>query len=123
MSDPETIYTRKLDGQFRKLQVFLSHSNKAEDYDLANQIIKDLERTDEGIKIIDQSHMTVGGHAVSEITKLVDRVDKTLLVISKNSLNSGWCSFELLISLEKSQRTNQLGVVLLLKDIEETEVF
>lgn len=104
-----------------RLKVFLSHSNKPKDYDLANQIISDLEKRE--IKIIGQWNMDKGSFVMQAITKLIENVDKTLIVLSENSLDSPWCSFELLVSLEKSQRTNQLGVVLLLIDLEEEQVW
>lgn len=100
---------------------FISHSNKPEDYDLVNQIVIPKLR-EKGISIYEQNELLPGTPVLSSITSLVDKADKTLLFLTENSLESSWCSFELLISLEKSQRTNRLAVVLLLHKIEESQV-
>ncbi|XP_052105593.1 uncharacterized protein LOC127738397 isoform X2 [Mytilus californianus] len=100
---------------------FISHSNKFEDRHLVNEVvIPKLKK--KGIIIYEQDELQPGTHVLPAITSLVDKADKTLLFISENSLGSSWCSFELLISLEKSQRTNRLAVVLLLHKIEESQL-
>ncbi|VDI16256.1 Hypothetical predicted protein [Mytilus galloprovincialis] len=104
-----------------KLKVFISHSNEFEDRQIvSNVVVPKLEA--KNIKICGQDELRPGNHVLPEITKLIHKIDKTLLFMSKNSLKSPWCSFELLISLEKSQRINRLAVVLLLYDIEESEL-
>ncbi|XP_071163205.1 uncharacterized protein [Mytilus edulis] len=104
-----------------KLKVFISHSNEDEDRQIvSNVVVPKLEARN--IQIYGQEHLVAGNYVVPAITNLVHDTDKTLLFISKNSLKSPWCSFELSISLEKSQRTNRLSVVLLLYDIEKSEI-
>ncbi|XP_052105601.1 uncharacterized protein LOC127738401 [Mytilus californianus] len=104
-----------------KLKVFISHSNELEDsFLVSNEVVPKLKARN--IQICGQDELRPGNHVVPAITKLIHKIDKTLLFMSKNSLKSPWCSFELLISLEKSQRINRLAVVLLLYDIEESEL-
>ncbi|XP_063428355.1 uncharacterized protein LOC134711597 [Mytilus trossulus] len=100
---------------------FISHSNKFEDRYLVNDVVIP-KLKEKGINIYEQADLQPGTHVLPAITGLVDKADKTLLFISENSLSSSWCSFELLISLEKSQRTNRLAVVLLLHKIEESQL-
>ncbi|VDI25582.1 Hypothetical predicted protein [Mytilus galloprovincialis] len=100
---------------------FISHSNKFEDRHLVNDVVIP-KLKDNGINIYEEEDLQPGTHVLPAITGLVDKADKTLLFISENSLGSSWCSFELLISLEKSQRTNRLAVVLLLHKIEESQL-
>ena len=103
------------------LKVFISHSNKAEDRGLVSrEVIPKLERNN--IAICGQNKLLPGQTLLPSITKLIEEADRTLLFISKNALESPWCSFELLISLERAQRTNLLSVVLLLHGIKESEV-
>ena len=103
------------------LKVFISHSNKAEDHRLiSTEVIPKLERNN--ITICGQNKLLPGQTLLPSITKLIEEADRTLLFISKNALESSWCSFELLISLERAQRTNLLSVVLLLHGVEESEV-
>ncbi|CAC5401079.1 TMEM173 [Mytilus coruscus] len=103
-----------------KLKVFISHSNEYEDRQTVSyEVVPKLE--ERNIKIYGQEQLIAGNYVVPAITKLIHKIDKTLLFISKNSLKSSWCSLELLISLEKSQRINRLAVVLLLYDIEKSE--
>ncbi|CAG2186178.1 MITA [Mytilus edulis] len=101
---------------------FISYSNMNEDRHLVNEVVIPKLR-EKGITIYDLSEIQpVNESVLSIITSLVDKADKTLLFISENSLGSSWCSFEMLISLEKSQRTNRLAVVLLLHKIEESQL-
>ena len=103
------------------LKVFISHSNKDEDNELVHkEVIPKLEA--KNIRIYGQERFVPGNQVIPTITKMVDITDKTLLFMSKNSMESSWCSFELLISLERAQRTNRLSVVLLLHDISASEV-
>jgi hypothetical protein len=103
------------------LKVFISHSNKPEDRGLVSrEVIPKLERNN--ITICGQNDFMPGQTLLPSITKKIEEADRTLLFISKNALESPWCSFELLISLERAQRTNLLSVVLLLHGIEESEV-
>ena len=103
------------------LKVFISHSNKPEDRRLINtEVIPKLK--EHNITICGQNNLVPGQTLLPSITKLIEEADRTLLFISKNALESSWCSFELLISLERAQRTNLLSVVLLLHGIEESEV-
>jgi hypothetical protein len=112
-------FQKKMDES--ALKVFISHSNKAEDHRLiSTEVIPKLERNN--ITICGQNKLTPGKYLLTSITKLIEEADMTLLFISKNALESPWCSFELLISLERAQRTNLLSVVLLLHGIEESEV-
>ena len=103
------------------LKVFISHSNKDEDHELVHkEVIPKLEA--KNIIIYGQEHFVPSNPVIPTITKMVDITDKTLLFMSKNAMESLWCSFELLISLEKAQRTNRLSVVLLLHGISASEV-
>ena len=103
------------------LKVFISHSNKDEDHELVHkEVIPKLEA--KNIRIYGQEHFVPGNPVIPTITKMVDITDKTLLFMSKNAMESSWCSFELLISLERAQRTNRLSVVLLLHGISASEV-
>lgn len=103
------------------LKVFISHSNECEDREcITEEIIPKLQARN--IKIYGQDCFVPGSQVLSTITKLVNNTDRTLLFISKNALKSPWCSFELLISLERAQRTNWLSVVLLLYDVDESEI-
>ena len=103
------------------LKVFISHSNKDEDNELVHkEVIPKLEA--KNIRIYGQEHLVPGNQVIPTITKMVDITDKTLLFMSKNAMESSWCSFELLISLERAQRTNRLSVVLLLHGISASEV-
>ncbi|XP_071163238.1 uncharacterized protein [Mytilus edulis] len=100
---------------------FISHSNKFEDSNLVNDVVIP-KLKEKGINIYEQDELLPGTHVLPSITSLVDKADKTLLFLTENSLGSSWCSFEMLISLEKSQRTNRLAVVLLLHKIEESQL-
>jgi predicted metal-dependent phosphotriesterase family hydrolase len=103
------------------LKVFISHSNKDEDNELVRkEVIPKLEA--KNIRICGQECFVPGNQVIPTITNMVDNTDKTLLFMSKNAMESLWCSFELLISLEKAQRTNRLSVVLLLHGISASEV-
>jgi len=103
------------------LKVFISHSNKPEDHRLiSTEVIPKLEVNN--ITICGQNDLIPGQKLLPSITKLIEEADRTLLFISKNALESPWCSFELLISLERAQRTNRLSVVLLLHGISASEV-
>lgn len=101
---------------------FISHSNKLEDSNLVLEVVVPKLR-EKGINIYEQDDLQAGTQVLPAITSLVDKADKTLLFLTENSLGSSWCSFEMLISLEKSQRTNRLAVVLLLHKIEESQVY
>jgi hypothetical protein len=112
-------FQKKMDES--ALKVFISHSNKPEDHGLINrEVIPKLK--EHNITICGQNDLIPGQILLPSITKLIEEADRTLLFISKNALESSWCSFELLISLERAQRTNLLSVVLLLHGIEESEV-
>ncbi|XP_052105597.1 uncharacterized protein LOC127738399 isoform X2 [Mytilus californianus] len=100
---------------------FISHSNKLEDSNLVVEVVVPKLR-EKGINIYEEDDLQAGTLVLSSITSLVDKADKTLLFLTENSLGSAWCSFEMLISLEKSQRTNRLSVVLLLHKIEESQL-
>ncbi|VDI08863.1 Hypothetical predicted protein [Mytilus galloprovincialis] len=100
---------------------FISHSNKLEDSNLVLEVVVPKLR-EKGINIYEQDDLQAGTQVLPAITSLVDKADKTLLFLTENSLGSSWCSFEMLISLEKSQRTNRLAVVLLLHKIEESQL-
>ena len=103
------------------LKVFISHSNKDEDNELVHkEVIPKLEA--KNIRIRGQHNAVPGEQVIPTITKMVDITDKTLLFMSKNAMESSRCSFELLISLERAQRTNRLSVVLLLHGISASEV-
>ena len=110
-------YRKKMEA----LKVFISHSNKDEDNELVHkEVIPKLEA--KNIRIYGQEHFVPGNQVIPTITKMVDITDKTLLFMSKNAMESSWCSFELLISLERAQRTNRLSVVLLLHGISASEI-
>ena len=103
------------------LKVFISHSNKLEDRTLiSKEVIPKLKANN--ITISGQNDLIPGQSLLPSIAKLIGEADRTLLFISKNALESPWCSFELLISLERAQRTDLLSVVLLLHGVEESEV-
>ena len=103
------------------LKVFISHSNKDEDNELVRkEVIPKLEA--KNITIYGQACFVPGKPVIPTITNMVDNTDKTLLFTSKNAMESAWCSFELLISLQRAQRTNRLSVVLLLHGISASEV-
>ena len=107
-----------------ELKVFISHSNEPDDYNLVtNEVVTKLGANKRAkIEIYGQDKFKPGKYVVETITKTIEDVDRTLLFLSKNALKSPWCSFELLISLERSQRANLLSVVLLLYDLDESEV-
>ncbi|VDI25581.1 Hypothetical predicted protein [Mytilus galloprovincialis] len=104
------------------IKVFLSHSNELDDQQLVfDEILPKLE-VFEDLNILTQDELKPGQIFLSSLTELVDKVDKTLLFITKNAMQSSWCNLELLIGLERSQRKQQLSVVLLLHDIEEKDI-
>ena len=104
------------------IKVFLSHSNELDDQQLVfDEILPKLE-VFEDLNILTQDELKPGQIFLSSLTELVDKVDKTLLFITKNAMQSSWCNLELLIGLERSQRKQQLSVVLLLHGIEEKDV-
>ncbi|CAG2217974.1 MITA [Mytilus edulis] len=104
------------------IKVFLSHSNELDDQQLVyDEILPKLE-VFKDISILTQDELQPGQIFLSSLTELVDKVDKTLLFITKNAMQSSWCSLELLIGLERSQRKQQLSVVLLLHGIEEKDI-
>ncbi|XP_076084553.1 uncharacterized protein LOC143055300 [Mytilus galloprovincialis] len=55
-------------------------------------------------------------------TVLLNMTEKILVFISKNSLNSTWCSLERMTYAEQFQRINSCAIVLLLHDLLESEI-
>lgn len=104
------------------IKVFISHSNELEDQQLVFDEILPKLKVFKDLSILTQDELLPGHIFLSSLTELVDKVDKTLLFITKNAMQSSWCNLELLIGLERSQRKQQLSVVLLLHGIEEKDI-
>lgn len=104
------------------ITVFICHSNTFEDHKIIDsEVIPKLELIN-GIKIVQQNDVPPGTYIVNGIVKILNCTDKALLFISKNFLKSNWCSWELLMCLEKSQRIQRMSIVLLLYDVTIDEV-
>jgi hypothetical protein len=98
--------------------VFIIHSS--EDKLLVKKINPEL--TKRRLKcVVDHKDFTPGQTIVNNMANSVQGSTKTLMVVSQAALESNFVTFELILALEKSQRTNRLVVVMLLVDVEEDD--
>ncbi|XP_076098679.1 uncharacterized protein LOC143068471 [Mytilus galloprovincialis] len=104
------------------VKVFISHSNCAEDREIITSIVVPSLECIDGIQVVQQDSLIPGQLFLPKITKTMNDTDKALMFITKNSLKSNWCTFELLIWMEKIQKTNRMSIVLLLYDVSEDEL-
>ncbi|GFR58844.1 Toll-like receptor [Elysia marginata] len=64
-----------------------------------------------------------GGHITDSIHMAVTTSRKTLVVITKNMLNSHWCNYELMMARREAiRRGRQVLVFLFLEDLEHSEM-
>ena len=96
--------------------VFLIHANEpTEDKEFALNKLKPLLK-EQGLKVLTDDEEFQGGQVVLDnIARAVRRCRKSVIVLTKDSNKSPWCSLELLLALEKSHRHNVMSLVVLRK--------
>ena len=96
--------------------VFLIHANEpSEDKEFALNKLKPFLK-EQGLKVLTDDEEFQGGQVVLDnITRAVRRCRKSVIVLTKGSNESPWCSLELLLALEKSHRHNVMSLVVLRK--------
>ena len=96
--------------------VFLIHANEpSEDKQFALNKLKPLLE-EQGLKVLTHDEEFQGGQVVLEnIARPVRKCRKSIIVLTKHSNESPWCSLELLLALEKSHRHNVMSLIVLRK--------
>lgn len=102
-----------------KNDVFIVYSS-ANKNDVKDTILPVLENA--GLRVTYDNDFLPGRSTFQSITEAVFGSKKTLIFLTKQSLESTWCRLELLVALEKTQKTNVHSVVLLLNGLEPKEV-
>ncbi|XP_065925261.1 uncharacterized protein [Magallana gigas] len=96
--------------------VFLIHANEPkEDKEFALLKLKPLLERQNLKVLVDEEDFRAGECVLSSIARAVRQCRKSLMVLTKHSQESPWCSLELQMALEKSQRHNIMSVVVLRK--------
>ncbi|XP_045200260.2 uncharacterized protein LOC123554287 isoform X2 [Mercenaria mercenaria] len=119
MSD---VASKTADAARYKYDVFIVYKTD-EDEDLALQIDKELERN--SLKVIAQwkPEAFPAGHPIFEsIDKCVNNSAKTLVILTKQALESKWIILELIHTIEQSKRRNVLTLRLLLHGVNDKDV-
>lgn len=63
------------------------------------------------------------GHSAFEnMTQAVENSDKTLVYLTENAINSGFVCLEIMLALEKTQRTGRVSLCLLTQFLQESEI-
>jgi uncharacterized protein YjbI with pentapeptide repeats len=93
-----------LDQAIQYYSCFISYS--AKDKDFANRIYSDLQ--DKGVRCWFAPHdMPTGGKILGEIDTAIQLRDRVLLILSKNSIKSGWVEDEVLKAFAEERRRGQ----------------
>lgn len=96
--------------------VFLIHANEPkEDREFALSKLKPLLEGQNLKVLVDENDFKSGEPVLLNIAIAVRRCRKSLIVLTKHSRESQWCSLELLLALEKSHSRNIMSVVVLRK--------
>lgn len=91
-----------------RLKVFLSHSSA--DKDLARQLAHDLRLAKIDVWL-DQWEILVGDDFAQTITRGVDDADFLVILLTRDSVASGWVDREWRQKLEEEARTNRIAIV------------
>lgn len=96
--------------------VFLIHTNEPkEDREFALLKLKPLLEGQNLKVLVDEEDLKAGEPVFLNIARAVIQSRKSLIVLTKHSRESQWCSLELLLALEKSHRRNVMSVIVLRK--------
>ncbi len=97
-------------GENRKIRAFISYSSK--DSDFANRLAQALQGSDIEV-LLDKKDLHYGEKWNDELTKFVKRADNFIFVVSKDSADSKWCSWE----LAEAERLKKRVVPVIAKDL------
>lgn len=101
-----------------RFNVFIVH--KSEDQDTAELINKGLR--EKGLRTCAHyEDFKFGKSVFDNILGAISHSDTVLILLTKNALKSSWVSFEVLMSLEKSQREGHMCLRILFVDVTEAE--
>lgn len=96
--------------------VFLIHTNEPkEDREFALLKLKPLLEGQNLKVLVDEEDFKAGEPVFLNLARAVIQSRKSLIVLTKHSRESQWCSLELLLALEKSHRRSFMSVVVLRK--------
>ncbi len=107
-----------LDG-VQRYHVFIAHARK--DEDLSFDLMCHLEGR--GLKcLLAERNFLPGSLICDNILNAINTSRRVLLVLSRDFLESGWCTFEVIIAMEKMNNDNNVIIVPLLVDLCDDDV-
>ncbi|XP_071086256.1 stimulator of interferon genes protein-like [Haliotis cracherodii] len=102
-----------------KQHVFIAHAQN--DSDLSIELMQYLENY--GLKCMLAERDFVPGNLVCDnIINAINTSRRVLLVLSRAFLESGWCTFEVIVAMEKMNNDNNVIIVPLLVDVVDDNV-
>lgn len=108
--------------QDRRYKVFLAYSEC--DADAARNIWQSLRK--KGLNIThhtDPDGPFVGGEsAYQNMADVIENSDKTIVYLSKSALESGFVCLEIMLAVEKTQRTGRMAIEFIAERLSDDEV-
>ena len=102
------------------LSIFLSHSSR--DKEFVRRLRDRLERS--GVKVwLDETEFGVGDPLIEKIGEVIDGIDFVGVVLSHNSVDSGWVQQELRMAMQKESEERRIVVLPLLFEPVEIPLF